>query len=65
MTQLKPFGYKSGKVETFLKRFGYDLEKETPAEFCKRNWNVDLDEKDKTPKVEPSEDETLKSEDSE
>jgi hypothetical protein len=47
MTQLKPFGYQSGDVETFLKGFGYDLEKETPAEFCKRHWNVTIDSEDK------------------
>jgi len=43
MEQLKPFGYHSGDVETFLKGFGYNSKKETPAEFCKRNFNVDID----------------------
>jgi hypothetical protein len=47
MTQLKPFGYQSGDVETFLKCFGFNSQKETPAEFCKRHWNVTIDSEDK------------------
>jgi hypothetical protein len=57
MTVLKPFGYQSGKVETFLKGFGFNSKKETPAEFCKRLWNVDINSKDEPTEVESTEEE--------